>query len=335
MNTLRTTILLAVLTALLIWIGDMLGGRQGAIIALLLAGGMNFFSYWFSDKIVIKMYSGQEVTAGDDPELYGLVQDLTQRAGLPMPKVYVLPQDTPNAFATGRNPEHAAVAVTDGIRRILTKRELAGVLGHELSHVKHRDILVSTIAATLAGAIGYLAQMAQWAMIFGGGRDRDEEGGGGNIFGLIVMMIVAPLAAMLIQMAVSRSREYGADEGGAKVTGDPLALASALRKLQRGAQNIPLEVNNATANATAHMFIVNPLTGHGLASLFSTHPPMEERIARLEAMVSRIVDEILVPHLEGADFDEVLEGLVELREEIEHDRASDSLHIVDPLGAED
>ena len=264
MNALRTTILLAVLTALLVWIGDMLGGRQGAIIALLLAGGMNFFSYWFSDKIVIKMYGGQEVSAQDDPELYGLVQDLTQRAGLPMPKVYVLPQDTPNAFATGRNPEHAAVAVTDGIRRILNKRELAGVLGHELSHVKHRDILVSTIAATLAGAIGYLAQMAQWAMIFGGSRDRDEEGGG-NIFGLIIMMIVAPIAAMLIQMAVSRSREYGADEGGAKVTGDPLALASALKKLHMGAQNIPLEVNNATANATAHMFIVNPLTGHGLA----------------------------------------------------------------------
>jgi heat shock protein HtpX len=287
MNTLRTTILLAVLTALLVWIGDMLGGRQGAIIALLLAGGMNFFSYWFSDKIVIKMYGGQEVSAQDDPELYGLVQDLTQRAGLPMPKVYVLPQDTPNAFATGRNPEHAAVAVTDGIRRILNKRELAGVLGHELSHVKHRDILVSTIAATLAGAIGYLAQMAQWAMIFGGNRDRDEEGGG-NIFGLIVMMIVAPIAAMLIQMAVSRSREYGADEGGAKVTGDPLALASALRKLHMGAQNIPLEVNNATANATAHMFIVNPLTGAGLASLFSTHPPMEERIARLEAMAGKM-----------------------------------------------
>ena len=287
MNTLRTTILLAVLTALLVWIGDMLGGRQGAIIALLLAGGMNFFSYWFSDKIVIKMYGGQEVSAQDDPELYGLVQDLTQRAGLPMPKVYVLPQDTPNAFATGRNPEHAAVAVTDGIRRILDKRELAGVLGHELSHVKHRDILVSTNAATLAGAIGYLAQMAQWAMIFGGNRDRDEEGGG-NIFGLIVMMIVAPIAAMLIQMAVSRSREYGADEGGAKVTGDPLALASALRKLHMGAQNIPLEVNNATANATAHMFIVNPLTGAGLASLFSTHPPMEERIARLEAMAGKM-----------------------------------------------
>ena len=287
MNTFRTTILLAVLTALLVWIGDMLGGRQGAIIALLLAGGMNFFSYWFSDKIVIKMYGGQEVTAQDDPELYGLVQDLAQRTGLPMPKVYVLPQDTPNAFATGRNAEHAAVAVTDGIRRILDKRELAGVLAHELTHVKNRDILVSTIAATLAGAISYIAQMAQWAMIFGGNRDRDEEGGGG-IFGLIVMMIVAPIAAMLIQMAVSRSREYGADEGGAKITGDPLALASALKKLHMGAQNIPLEANNATANATAHMFIVNPLTGHGLASLFSTHPPMEERIARLEAMAGKM-----------------------------------------------
>ena len=287
MNTFRTTILLAVLTALLVWIGDMLGGRQGAIIALLLAGGVNFFSYWFSDKIVIKMYGGQEVTAQDDPELYGLVQDLAQRAGLPMPKVYVLPQDTPNAFATGRNAEHAAVAVTDGIRRILDKRELAGVLAHELTHVKNRDILVSTIAATLAGAISYIAQMAQWAMIFGGNRDRDEEGGGG-IFGLIVMMIVAPIAAMLIQMAVSRSREYGADEGGAKITGDPLALASALKKLHMGAQNIPLEANNATANATAHMFIVNPLTGHGLASLFSTHPPMEERIARLEAMAGKM-----------------------------------------------
>ncbi len=287
MNTLRTTILLAVLTALLVWIGDMFGGRQGAIMALILAGGMNFFSYWFSDKIVIKMYGGQEVTAQDDPELYGLVQDLTQRAGLPMPRVYVLPQDTPNAFATGRNAEHAAVAVTQGIRRILNKRELAGVLGHELTHVKNRDILVSTIAATLAGAISYLAQMAQWAAIFGG-RERDRDEGGGGILGLLVMMIVAPIAAMLIQMAVSRSREYGADEGGAKVTGDPLALASALRKLEMGAQNIPLEVNNATANATAHMFIVNPLTGGGLASLFSTHPPMEERIERLEEMAKKM-----------------------------------------------
>jgi heat shock protein HtpX len=286
MNTFRTTILLAVLTALLVWAGDLIGGSQGAVIALVMAGVMNFFSYWFSDKIVIKMYGGQEVTAQDDPELYGLVQDLTQRAALPMPKVYVLPQDTPNAFATGRNPQHAAVAVTDGIRRILNKRELTGVLAHELSHVKNRDILVSTIAATLAGAISYLAYMAQWAAIFGGGRDRDEEGGGSNIFSLLFMMIVAPLAAMLIQMAVSRSREYGADEGGAKITGDPLALASALRKLHMGSQNIPLQVNNATANATAHMFIVNPLTAGGLAALFSTHPPMEERISRLEAMAA-------------------------------------------------
>ena len=284
MNTFRTIILLAVLTALLVWAGDLIGGRQGAVIALVMAGVMNFFSYWFSDKIVIKMYGGQEVSAQEDPEIYGLVQDLTQRAGLPMPKVYVLPQETPNAFATGRNPQHAAVAVTHGIRRILNKRELAGVLGHELSHVKNRDILVSTIAATLAGAISYLAYMAQWAAIFGGGRSRDE-GGGGNIFGLLFMMIVAPLAAMLIQMAVSRSREYGADVGGAKVTGDPLALASALRKLHMGSQNIPLQVNDATASATAHMFIVNPLTGGGLANLFSTHPPMEERIARLEKMV--------------------------------------------------
>src|SRR5207253_3286644 len=283
MNTFRTTVLLAVLTALLVWAGDLMGGRQGALIALIFAGGMNFFSYWFSDKMVIAMYQGQEITANDDPELYGIVQDLAQRAGLPMPRVYILPQDTPNAFATGRNPQHAAVAVTQGIRRILNKRELAGVLGHELTHVKNRDILISTIAATLAGAISYLAQMAQWAAIFGG-RDRDRDEGGGGILGLLVMMIVAPIAAMLIQMAVSRSREYGADEGGAKVTGDPLALASALRKLEMGAQNIPLQVSDATANSTAHMFIVNPLTVGGLAKLFSTHPPMEERIARLEAM---------------------------------------------------
>jgi len=284
MNTFRTTILLAVLTALLVWIGDMLGGRQGAVIALVLAGGMNFFSYWFSDKIVIKMYGGQEITANDDPELLGMVSDLATRAGLPMPKVYLIPEETPNAFATGRNPQHAAVAVTQGIRRILNKRELAGVLGHELSHVVNRDILVSTIAATLAGAISYMAQMAQWAMIFGGNRDRDDEGGGSNIFGLIVMMIVAPLAAMLIQMAVSRSREYGADAGGAKITGDPLALASALKKLHIGSQQIPLQASPAAANATAHMFIVNPLTGRSMAALFSTHPPMEERVRRLEEM---------------------------------------------------
>ena len=291
MNTFRTTILLAVLTALLIWIGDMLGGRQGAIIALIIAGAMNFFSYWFSDKIVLKMYGGQEVTANDDPELYGLVRDLAMRANLPMPRVYVIPEETPNAFATGRNPQHAAVAVTHGIRRILNKRELAGVLGHELSHVANRDILVSTIAATLAGAISYLAQMAQWAMIFGGNRDRDEEGGG-NIVGLIVMMVVAPLAAMLIQMAVSRSREYGADAGGAQITGDPLALASALKKLHLGAQRIPLEANPAAANATAHMFIVNPLRGQSFAKLFSTHPATEDRVARLEAQAGEMGQQV-------------------------------------------
>src|SRR5262245_31970161 len=284
MNGFRTTILLAALTALVVWIGHMVGGPNGAVMALIMAGAMNFFSYWFSDKIVLKMYGGQEITANDDPELYGLVHELATKAGLPMPKVYAIPEEAPNAFATGRNPEHAAVVVTTGIRRILNKRELAGVLGHELSHVKHRDILISSIAATLAGAISYLAYMAQWGMMFGGSRDREEGGGGSNIVGLLFMMIVAPMAAMLIQMAVSRSREYMADEGGAKVTGDPLALASALRKLHMGAQNIPLQVSQATASSTAHMFIVNPLTGGGLAHLFSTHPAMEERIARLEAM---------------------------------------------------
>jgi heat shock protein HtpX len=283
MNRLRTTILLAVLTALVVWIGQMFGGPNGAVMALIFAGVMNFFSYWFSDKIVLRMYGAQEISQNEDPELFDIVRELTVKDGLPMPRVYVIPEDAPNAFATGRNPEHAAVAVTQGIRRILDRRELAGVLGHELSHVKHRDILVSSIAATLAGAISYLAHMAQWAAIFGGG-SRDREEGGGNIFGLLFMMIVAPLAAMLIQMAVSRSREYMADEGGAKVTSDPLALASALRKLQMGAQNIPMQVSDATATSTAHMFIVNPLSGGGIANLFSTHPPMEERIARLEAM---------------------------------------------------
>jgi heat shock protein HtpX len=284
MNGFRTTILLAALTALVVWIGQMVGGPNGAVMALLFAGAMNFFSYWFSDKIVLKMYGAQQISANDDPELFGIVQELAGRGGLPMPKVYIIPEETPNAFATGRNPEHAAVAVTQGIRRILTKRELGGVLGHELTHVKNRDILISSIAATLAGAITYLAHMAQWGMMFGGGRSRDDEGGGSSIFGLLFMMIVAPIAAMLIQMAVSRSREFMADAGGAKISGDPLALAAALRKLEMGAQNIPLQVSDATANSTAHMFIVNPLSGGGLANLFSTHPAMEERIARLEAM---------------------------------------------------
>jgi len=283
MNGFRTTILLAALTALVVWIGQMFGGSHGAVMALIFAGVMNFFSYWFSDKIVLRMYGAQEITPNQDPELFGIVQNLAASASLPMPRVYIIPEETPNAFATGRNPEHAAVAVTQGIRRILDKRELAGVLGHELTHVKNRDILISSIAATLAGAISYIAQMAQWAAIFGGG-SRDREEGGSNIFSLLFMMIVAPLAAMLIQMAVSRSREYMADAGGAKISGDPLALASALRKLHMGAQNIPMQVSDATASSTAHMFIVNPLSGGGLANLFSTHPAMEERIARLEAM---------------------------------------------------
>jgi heat shock protein HtpX len=283
MNGFRTTMLLAALTALVVWIGHMFGGPNGAVMALIIAGAMNFVSYWFSDKIVLKMYGGQQISANDDPELYGLVQELAARGGLPMPRVYIIPDESPNAFATGRNPEHAAVAVTQGIRRILTKRELAGVLGHELAHVKNRDILIGSIAATLAGAISYLAQMAQWAAIFGGG-SRDREEGGSNMFGLLFMMIVAPIAAMLIQMAVSRSREYMADAGGAKISGDPLALASALRKLHMGVQNIPMEASPATQNATAHMFIVSPLSGGSFASLFSTHPAMEERIRRLEAM---------------------------------------------------
>ncbi|MBM4299446.1 MAG: protease HtpX, partial [Deltaproteobacteria bacterium] len=222
MNGFRTTILLAVLTALVVWIGQMVGGPNGAVMALILAGAMNFFSYWFSDKIVLKMYGGQEVGPNEDPELYNMVRELATKGGLPMPKVYVIPEDTPNAFATGRNPEHAAVAVTQGIRRILNRQELGGVIGHELAHVKNRDILISSIAATLAGAISYLAQMGQVAAMFGGNRDR-EEGGGGGMFGLIFMMIVAPIAAMLIQMAVSRSREYMADATGAKIAGDPMA----------------------------------------------------------------------------------------------------------------
>jgi heat shock protein HtpX len=248
--------------------------------ALIMAGVMNFVSYWFSDKIVLAMYGAQEVTEAEQPEFYGLVRQLAARAGLPMPRVYIIPSDTPNAFATGRNPEHAAVAATTGILRVLSREELMGVMAHELSHVKHRDILISSIAATVAGAITYLAHMAQWAAMFGGGRDRDEEGGG--LLGMLVMAIVAPLAALLIQMAISRSREYDADKGGAEVSGNPLYLAGALRKLEMANRQIPME--EATP-ATAHMFIVNPLTGGGLMSLFSTHPPIEERIKRLESMV--------------------------------------------------
>jgi len=278
MNALRTTFLMALLTVLLVMAGGAIGGRTGMFFALIMAGVMNFVSYWFSDKIVLSMYGAQEVTEAESPEFYGLVRQLAGQAGLPMPRVYVIPSETPNAFATGRNPEHAAVAATAGIMRILTREELMGVMAHELTHVKNRDILISSIAATIAGAITYLANMAQWAAIFGGGRDRDDDGGG--VFGLLVMAIVAPLAAMLIQMAISRAREYQADKGGAEVTANPLYLANALRKLQMANQQIPMQANAATA----HMFIVNPLAGGGLSSLFSTHPPLEERVKRLEEM---------------------------------------------------
>ena len=278
MNAVKTTFLMALMTMLLVLAGGALGGRSGMTFALIMAGVMNFVSYWFSDKIVLAMYGAREVTEADYPEFYGLVRQLAVAAGIPMPRVYIIQSETPNAFATGRNPEHAAVAATTGILRILTRDELLGVMAHELSHVRHRDILISSIAATIAGAITYLAHMAQWAAIFGGGRDRDDEGGG--FFGLIVMAIVAPIAAMLIQMAISRSREYEADRGGATLTGNPLYLAGALRKLEMANQQIPMHANAATA----HMFIVNPLTGGGLMSLFSTHPPLEERVRRLEEM---------------------------------------------------
>ena len=278
MNFLKTTMLLAALTAILVFAGDALGGRGGATTALVFAGIMNFGAYWFSDKIVLMMYRAKQVQEAEAPELYAITRDLTMKAGLPMPKVYIMGNDTPNAFATGRNPGHAAVAATTGIMRLLTKEELTGVIGHELAHIQNRDILISTISATIAGAISYLAHMAQWAALFGGSRN-DERGG--NPISLIVMMIVAPLAAMVIQMAISRSREYVADEGGAKITGNPLSLANALRKLEYGNKRIPMAVPN---EATAHMFIVSPLSGGGLLKLFSTHPPIEERIKRLEAM---------------------------------------------------
>lgn len=276
MNTLKTGLLMVVLTVMLVALGGILGGRSGMTFALIIAFGLNFFSYWFSDKIVLKMYRAHEVNEAQAPELFSIVRRLAQKGNLPMPRVYIIDQPQPNAFATGRNPAHGAVAVTTGIRNILSWEELEGVLAHELSHIKHRDILVGTIAATIAGAISYLAQMAQWALIFGG-RDDDD----GNPIVAIVMMIVAPIAALLVQLAISRSREYGADQGGAELAGNPLYLANALKKLQNAAQRVPMKANPATA----HMFIVNPLRGGGMAKLFSTHPPMEERIARLEAMV--------------------------------------------------
>lgn len=279
MNRVKTTLLLTILTMLLMAMGTAIGGRSGMVTAFFIACAMNFFSYWFSDKIVLKMYGAQEIEEQDNPVFYGIVRRLAERAALPMPRVYMIPSESPNAFATGRNPQHAAVAATQGIMRILTPEELEGVMAHELAHVKNRDTLISTIAATIAGAISMLANMLQWAAIFGGGRD-DEEGGGSAI-GAIALAIIAPIAAMIIQMAISRSREYLADDSGAHICNKPLALANALRKLQAGSQMIPMQ---DASPASAHLFIVNPLTGGGIMSLFSTHPPMDERIARLEEM---------------------------------------------------
>jgi heat shock protein HtpX len=274
----KTAILLAVLTAMLVLLGGALGGQQGMVIAFVLALVMNFASYWFSDKIVLAMYGARSVDEASAPGLYAMVRRLVTRASIPMPRVYLIPSDAPNAFATGRNPQHAAIAVTEGIMRILDDEELEGVLAHELSHVKNRDVLIATIAATLAGAITYLAHMAQWSAMFGGHRGDDDEGA--NPVAMIVMAIVAPIAAMLVQLAVSRSREFQADASGARLAGRTWGLAKALEKLEMASRVTPMAANPATA----HLFIVNPLSGQSLMRLFSTHPPMEERIARLRAM---------------------------------------------------
>jgi heat shock protein HtpX len=279
MNTVKTVGLMTFMMVLFVAIGGALGGRSGMIMAVLFATLMNFGMYWFSDKLVLRMYNAQPVTEAEAPELHAIVRTLVQKAGMPMPKVYIIPEEAPNAFATGRNPEHAVVAVTQGIMRLLSREELSGVIAHELAHIKHRDMLTGTIVATLAGAISMLAQMAQWAMIFGGGRRDDDEGGSPIV--AIVMMIVAPIAAMLVQMAISRTREYEADKGGASMSGNPTWLANALLKLERGNEVVPME---DAKPATAHMFIVNPLHGGGLMNLFSTHPPIAERVKRLNEM---------------------------------------------------
>ena len=277
-NVFKTAILLALLTAMLVLLDGAVGGRQGMLVAFFIALIMNFVSYWWSDKIVLRMYGAQEISEAQAPGLYAMVHRLASKAGIPMPRVYLIPSDQPNAFATGRNPEHAVVAVTEGIMRILDDDELEGVLAHEISHVTNRDVLIGTIAATLAGAITYLAHMAQWAAFFGGGR-RDDDDAPSPIV-MILMAVVAPLAAMLVQLAVSRSREFGADASGARLAGRTWGLSKALEKLDMAAHQVPMQANPATA----HMFIVNPLTGASFSRLFSTHPPTEERIARLRAM---------------------------------------------------
>lgn len=277
MNTLKTALLLAALTVLFVYGGFALGGQQGMVMAFIFAVVMNFGSWFFSDKLVLSMYRAQEIRESEAPWLYDMVRQISRRAGIPMPRLYLIPDDQPNAFATGRDPEHAVVAVTQGITRVLNRDELAGVLAHEIAHVKNRDILIGSIAATIAGAVSMLAHLAQWAALFGG--HHGERGG--HPLAALAMMIVAPIAALLIQMAISRSREYEADRSGAEFIGDPRPLASALRKLSHAAKSIPMQ--NAEP-ATAHMFIVSPLTGQGLASLFSTHPPVEERISALLEM---------------------------------------------------
>jgi heat shock protein HtpX len=281
MNGFKTAILMTIMMVLFLIVGNLIGGERGMMFAFVISLVMNFGSYWFSDKIVLTIYGAKEVTREEYPQLYDIVENLSQRADLPMPKVYVMDNPTPNAFATGRNPNHSAVAVTTGIMKILNREELEGVISHELTHVKNRDILVGTIAATLVGTITMIARMAGWAAMFGGGgrdsRDRD------NVFADLALIIIAPIAAMLIQLAISRSREYMADSGGAQISGNPLALASALSKLQKGNELIPL-ANAGTSSA--HMFIVNPLSGRSLMKLFSTHPPIEERIERLQEIAA-------------------------------------------------
>ena len=287
MNSIKTTMLMALLMGLMVALGGAFAGHTGMTVMLIIALGMNFFSYWFSDRMVLSMYNAQEVDRQSAPELYGLVEKLAGRAQLPMPRVYIINEDAPNAFATGRNPSNAAVAVTTGLMRALDYNEISGVLGHELAHVKHRDILISTIAATMATVISYAASIAQWAAIFGSGRSSDDDNNGG-IIGLIATAIIAPIAAALIQLAISRSREYSADEGGAEICGNPNYLAAALEKIEYYAvHGAPLP--EATP-ATAHMCIINPLTGRDISfkSLFSTHPDTQERIARLRAQAQRM-----------------------------------------------
>ena len=283
MNAMKTTVLLAALTALLVIFGNYLGGSNGALIALLVAGVMNFVSFWFSDKIVLAMYRAQEISQADSPMLFRVVARLAEKSGMPMPKVYIIESESPNAFATGRSPSHASVAATTGILRLLSEDELEGVMAHELSHVRNRDTLTSTVAATIAGAITFIAHVVQWGAMFGGMRSRDDDRGGG--LGMLMMAILAPIAAMLIQLAISRSREFAADESGARLCGKPLSLASALSRLEKGTQMLPMDGGNPS---TAHLFIVNPFRGGGLASLFSTHPPMEKRIARLQELARQI-----------------------------------------------